>query len=144
MEAVLVPLITPSDSNATLGTVHGELKGNQAGKWGLPLAEAKGIRLASTSADLLPGCGRTRATAMPDSRANGPLTGGSRGGRLHGCGCRASRTARLREQYVSRHRARHAVVGRSGMSAALLGLVNVEQRLLTQGGGPFGSRANAS
>lgn len=36
------------------------------------------------------------------------------------------------------------LVGRAALSAALLGLVNVEQRLLTQGGGLFGSRANAS
>jgi hypothetical protein len=36
------------------------------------------------------------------------------------------------------------LVGRPALSAALLGLVNVEQRLLTQGGGQFGSRANAS
>jgi hypothetical protein len=33
---------------------------------------------------------------------------------------------------------------KQALTAALLGLVNVEQRLLTQGGGLFGSRANAS
>jgi hypothetical protein len=31
----------------------------------------------------------------------------------------------------------------AALSASLLGLVNVEQRILTQGGGLFGSRANA-
>ncbi|WP_147433015.1 hypothetical protein [Catellatospora citrea] len=36
------------------------------------------------------------------------------------------------------------LVTRPALSAALLGLVNVEQRILTQGGGQFGSRANTA
>ncbi|RST02937.1 hypothetical protein EF910_21875 [Streptomyces sp. WAC07149] len=36
-----------------------------------------------------------------------------------------------------------ALLTPQALSAALLGLVNVEQRILTQGGGQFGSRANA-